>query len=150
MATVGSYAAEAHIGLQSQSFDSHTLRRSPGFAASVKWRDWSRFSERVLWRNPESGDRRQLRLETGDCSARRRRVGDSNPARAMAVAEKKPGRFYFNVTGFPFPLGPFLQRRTIRKEVRSGFCNPWFWKILLGKFFGCSCSHAWGVVMVCR
>lgn len=28
------------------------------------------------------------------------------------------GRFYFNVTGFPFPLGPFFRRRTIRKEVR--------------------------------
>lgn len=121
MATVGSYAAEAHIGLQSQSFDSHTLRRSPGFAASVKWRDWSRFSERVLGRNPESGGCRHLRLETGDSSARRRRrVGDSNPARAMAVVEKKPGRFYFNVTGFPFPLGPFLQRRTIRKEIEKG------------------------------
>ncbi|KAI5065054.1 hypothetical protein GOP47_0019749 [Adiantum capillus-veneris] len=27
------------------------------------------------------------------------------------------GRFYFNFTGFPFPLGPFLERRTICKEV---------------------------------
>jgi len=27
------------------------------------------------------------------------------------------GRFYFNITGFPFPLGPFLNRRTIRTEV---------------------------------
>lgn len=27
------------------------------------------------------------------------------------------GRFYFNFTGFPFPLGPFLNRRTIRTEV---------------------------------
>jgi hypothetical protein len=123
MATVGSYAAEAHIRLQSPSFDSHTLRRSLGFAASAKWRDWSTFSERVL---PESRDCRQLRLETGD-SDRNRRIRDSKPVRAMAVAEKKPGRFYFNFTGFPFPLGPFLQRRTIRKEVRSGFCSPWVW-----------------------
>ncbi|KAH7440805.1 hypothetical protein KP509_03G011300 [Ceratopteris richardii] len=30
------------------------------------------------------------------------------------------GRFYFNITGFPFPLGPFLERRTIRKEVDKG------------------------------
>ncbi|KAL3695776.1 hypothetical protein R1sor_009852 [Riccia sorocarpa] len=30
------------------------------------------------------------------------------------------GRFYFNVTGFPFPLGPFLSRRTIRTEVERG------------------------------
>lgn len=27
-------------------------------------------------------------------------------------------RFYINFTGFPFPLGPFLNRRTIRTEVR--------------------------------
>lgn len=27
------------------------------------------------------------------------------------------GRFYFNITGFPFPLGPFLNRRTFRTEV---------------------------------
>lgn len=40
-------------------------------------------------------------------------------------------RFYFNFTGFPFPLGPFLNRRTIRTEVTSrppvgrlAFCSP--------------------------
>lgn len=27
------------------------------------------------------------------------------------------GRFYFNFTGFPFPLGPFLNRSTLRTEV---------------------------------
>eukprot|EP00250_Pteridium_aquilinum_P000421 c10462_g1_i1 orf=147-1571(+) len=35
-------------------------------------------------------------------------------------SEGRPGRFYFNITGFPFPLGPFLERRTIRKEVDKG------------------------------
>lgn len=30
------------------------------------------------------------------------------------------GRFYFNFTGFPFPLGPFLNRRTIRYEAVKG------------------------------
>ncbi|CAN0924326.1 hypothetical protein LINGRAHAP2_LOCUS34111 [Linum grandiflorum] len=30
------------------------------------------------------------------------------------------GRFYFNFTGFPFPLGPFLNRRTIRNEAVKG------------------------------
>lgn len=45
--------------------------------------------------------------------------------RALVVAsasssEGHPGRFYFNITGFPFPLGPFLERRTIRKEVDKG------------------------------
>lgn len=28
-------------------------------------------------------------------------------------------RLYFNVTGFPFPLGPFLFRKTIRYEVNT-------------------------------
>ncbi|KAL0015664.1 hypothetical protein SO802_002733 [Lithocarpus litseifolius] len=30
------------------------------------------------------------------------------------------GRFYFNFTGFPFPLGPFLNRSTIRTEAVKG------------------------------
>ncbi|KAF8042136.1 hypothetical protein BT93_A0673 [Corymbia citriodora subsp. variegata] len=29
-------------------------------------------------------------------------------------------RFYLNITGFPFPLGPFLNRRTIRTEAVKG------------------------------
>ncbi|GJM89039.1 hypothetical protein PR202_ga05635 [Eleusine coracana subsp. coracana] len=43
---------------------------------------------------------------------------------ASAVAEEEaaggPERFYFNFTGFPFPLGPFLNRRTIRTEAVKG------------------------------
>lgn len=34
-----------------------------------------------------------------------------------AAVTTKSGRFYLNFTGFPFPLGPFLNRRTIRTEV---------------------------------
>jgi hypothetical protein len=34
---------------------------------------------------------------------------------------KKGSRFYFNFTGFPFPLGPFFERRTVRNEV--GACE---------------------------
>ncbi|KAH7554517.1 hypothetical protein JRO89_XS12G0230100 [Xanthoceras sorbifolium] len=30
------------------------------------------------------------------------------------------GRFYLNFTGFPFPLGPFFNRRTIRTEAVKG------------------------------
>lgn len=33
------------------------------------------------------------------------------------VTQDDSGRFYINFTGFPFPLGPFLNRRTIRTEV---------------------------------
>jgi len=29
------------------------------------------------------------------------------------------GRFYLNLTGFPFPLGPFLERETVVTEVRA-------------------------------
>lgn len=34
----------------------------------------------------------------------------------------RSGRFYLNFTGFPFPLGPFLNRRTIRTEVSYFMC----------------------------
>lgn len=34
-----------------------------------------------------------------------------------AIDSNKGGRFYLNFTGFPFPLGPFLNRRTIRTEA---------------------------------
>lgn len=36
-------------------------------------------------------------------------------------------RFYFNFTGFPFPLGPFLNRRTIRTEVIHFPFLSFFW-----------------------
>ena len=32
---------------------------------------------------------------------------------------KSPSRFYLNVTGFPFPLGPFFNRKTIRTELEK-------------------------------
>ncbi|XP_051141369.1 uncharacterized protein LOC127258537 isoform X2 [Andrographis paniculata] len=35
----------------------------------------------------------------------------------VAAAAGGGGRFYFNFTGFPFPLGPFLNRRTLRYEA---------------------------------
>ena len=34
------------------------------------------------------------------------------------------GRFYFNVTGFPFPLGPLFARQTVRTEVIIGKSHP--------------------------
>lgn len=42
-------------------------------------------------------------------------------------------RFYFNFTGFPFPLGPFLNRRTIRTEVNFNHL-PFLSFLLLGLF----------------
>ena len=32
------------------------------------------------------------------------------------------GRFYLNVTGFPFPLGPVFARQTVRTEVQPHAC----------------------------
>ncbi|KAF3444829.1 hypothetical protein FNV43_RR14522 [Rhamnella rubrinervis] len=42
-------------------------------------------------------------------------VASANPT--ATTSSRVGGRFYFNFTGFPFPLGPFLNRRTFRKEV---------------------------------
>jgi hypothetical protein len=43
----------------------------------------------------------------------------ASAAETEAEAASGSERFYFNFTGFPFPLGPFLHRRTIRTEVTS-------------------------------
>ena len=40
--------------------------------------------------------------------------GDSRPR-----SDGFGGRFYFNLTGFPFPLGPLFARQTVRTEVRG-------------------------------
>lgn len=56
-------------------------------------------------------------------------------ASASAVAEAAStgggggGRFYLNITGFPFPLGPFLNRRTIRTEVGFSVILHLIWDI---------------------
>lgn len=45
-------------------------------------------------------------------------VASSSAAGDITRSSKSDsGRFYLNFTGFPFPLGPFLNRRTIRTEV---------------------------------
>jgi hypothetical protein len=41
------------------------------------------------------------------------------PASQAPSQQRKGSRFYFNFTGFPFPLGPFFERRTVRNEVRE-------------------------------
>lgn len=47
-------------------------------------------------------------------------VGARYRRRVECKAEgKKGGSSYFNFTGFPFPLGPFFDRKTIRKEVKD-------------------------------
>ncbi|BDA42088.1 hypothetical protein COCOBI_02-8900 [Coccomyxa sp. Obi] len=44
----------------------------------------------------------------------------SGEIRGAKQGERKGGRFYWNITGFPFPLGPLLTRKTIRYEVERG------------------------------
>jgi hypothetical protein len=63
-------------------------------------------------------------VATPPAKARRAPVERKRPARNApgtappADADKKPpGRFYFNLTGFPFPLGPFFERETVVTEV---------------------------------
>ena len=54
----------------------------------------------------------------------RRRQGAQEAAGkgSKQSSSKKGSRFYWNFTGFPFPLGPLLSRRTIRYEV--GLVKP--------------------------
>ncbi|XP_042443037.1 uncharacterized protein LOC122028085 [Zingiber officinale] len=44
-------------------------------------------------------------------------VASANDGEGGRRSGRGAGRFYFNITGFPFPLGPFLNRRTIRTEA---------------------------------
>ncbi|XP_047094934.1 uncharacterized protein LOC124707322 [Lolium rigidum] len=47
-------------------------------------------------------------------------VSASAAEEASSGSASSSSRFYFNITGFPFPLGPFLNRRTIRTEAVKG------------------------------
>ena len=78
---------------------------------------------------PRSQSSRRSREST---VTQRSRQDQNRPQRAKGQREssaKPRGRFYWNITGFPFPLGPLLTRRTVRYEVSHmgegvlGFCN---------------------------
>ncbi|KAF7000798.1 hypothetical protein CFC21_016613 [Triticum aestivum] len=47
-------------------------------------------------------------------------VSASAADEASSASSPSSSRFYFNFTGFPFPLGPFLNRRTTRTEAVKG------------------------------
>lgn len=59
-----------------------------------------------------------------------------NEVRLVVAAASSRGRFYFNFTGFPFPLGPFLNRRTIRYEVSAFSCGYLRVCALIDRLFG--------------
>lgn len=44
--------------------------------------------------------------------------GSSSEQAGSGPSSRRGSRFYFNFTGFPFPLGPFFERKTVRTEVR--------------------------------
>ncbi|XP_017695884.1 uncharacterized protein LOC103696205 isoform X2 [Phoenix dactylifera] len=48
----------------------------------------------------------------------------ASAAAASSSDSRGAGRFYLNFTGFPFPLGPFLNRRTIRTEILKELDAP--------------------------
>ena len=60
------------------------------------------------------------RQGTQTVSSRTARGTRSQPSPQSASKQSNGSRFYFNFTGFPFPLGPFFERRTVRNEVRQG------------------------------
>lgn len=51
-------------------------------------------------------------------------VAAASNSNAPTTSSSKGSRFYLNFTGFPFPLGPFLNRRTIRTEVTFFTSKP--------------------------
>lgn len=53
-------------------------------------------------------------------------VSAASTSKTVVTDGDRSKQFYINFTGFPFPLGPFLNRRTIRTEVRlsNSFENP--------------------------
>eukprot|EP00803_Ostreobium_quekettii_P006277 evm.model.scf_3018.1 EVM.evm.TU.scf_3018.1 scf_3018:3596-7346(+) len=69
-------------------------------------------------KGPESAGGRPGRAARYRCEARRSATEAEGPAKAEGGGFWE--RFYINLTGFPFPLGPFLQRKTIRTEVVKG------------------------------
>lgn len=56
-------------------------------------------------------------LKPGKKKACRLVVAASSSSDNTTTTQGSGGRFYFNITGFPFPLGPFLNRRTFRTEA---------------------------------
>lgn len=48
-----------------------------------------------------------------------RRAGGSS-SKPSSSGSSSSDQSYFNVTGYPFPLGPFLKRPTIRKDIVRG------------------------------
>lgn len=59
---------------------------------------------------------RAKKRETGSSSMKQK---SGTPKQGRPDPPSFAEQFYFNVTGFPFPLGPLLRRPTLRTEVIS-------------------------------
>lgn len=122
-------SCELHQGSESKLRVSSQFSAAPiSVQSSSSWGMSQKSSSCLSYASSEfwGADNVQLSSQTGNSTSCSDMAGENrrraSSIRVMSVVEKKgtPGRFYFNVTGFPFPLGPFLQRRTIRKEVEKG------------------------------
>ncbi|KAL0019064.1 hypothetical protein WJX79_006492 [Trebouxia sp. C0005] len=90
-----------------QSHNLATTLRSSGFCSRHRW----------------FGNRAPRRANRSIVAATRKQSAKSPPNQSrQAEIDEVPflDRFHISVTGFPFPLGPFFQRRTVRKEVDKG------------------------------
>ncbi|GLC37188.1 hypothetical protein PLESTB_000989400 [Pleodorina starrii] len=58
----------------------------------------------------------------GKATTRAPRDGRNAAQQQQQPPARKSGgnQFYFNLTGFPFPLGPFFTRNTVRREIEKG------------------------------
>lgn len=66
------------------------------------------------------GPLKGLCLDSKPRSKKRNLVSLAGPSASTHITASAGSRFYINFTGFPFPLGPFLNRRTIRTEAVKG------------------------------
>ncbi|KAF8071318.1 rbm8a [Scenedesmus sp. PABB004] len=71
-------------------------------------------------RQTASGGRQTASGKPQTASGRAARQQQPPGGGAPPPPQRRGSRFYFNITGFPFPLGPFFERKTVRREVVKG------------------------------
>lgn len=77
------------------------------------------------------------------CSSYRVVAAAQKQGSGAAVASSSTSDIkYFNVTGYPFPLGPFTERRTIRREARGGACPSSICRRCIRSCCGSHCAKA--------
>ncbi|GAQ89897.1 hypothetical protein KFL_005740080 [Klebsormidium nitens] len=114
--------AAANLGLSRASGDAS---RNCEADNRLAWKSYVGFRHAgCLTRVAESPQRRfrSGQIEREQCLKSRRQCGKI----VCTTANVARGRFYLNVTGFPFPLNPLAFRRTVRTEVDPG--SIWFFE----------------------